>query len=47
MQEVITLVVFVVFSTLVFREEKLGWNHWVGFGLVLGAVFFVYAFNNK
>lgn len=42
MQEAITLVVFVAFSLLVFREEKLTWNIWVGFGLVGLAVFFVY-----
>jgi uncharacterized protein (DUF486 family) len=42
MQEVITLGVFVVFSICFFREERLTWNIWVGFGLVLLAVFFVY-----
>ena len=42
MQEAITLVVFVGFSVVFLREEKLGWNHGVGFALLLGAVFFVY-----
>jgi uncharacterized protein (DUF486 family) len=42
MQEVITLTVFVGFSVVFFREEKLTWNIWVGFALVLLAVFFVY-----
>ena len=42
MQEVITLAVFVVFSVCFFRQERLTWNIWVGFGLVLLAVFFVY-----
>ena len=42
MQEAITLVVFVVFSVLFLPEEKLKWNHGVGFALLLGAVFFVY-----
>ncbi len=42
LQEVITLVVFVGFSLVFFREERLTWNIWVGFGLVLLAVFFVY-----
>jgi uncharacterized protein len=38
-QEVITLLVFVVFSVL-YLGETLRWNHLVGFGLVgLGAVF--------
>ena len=30
-QEVITLVVFVVFSTLAFKNETFRWNHLVGF----------------
>jgi len=42
MQEAITLVVFVAFSVLFLPEEKLKWNHGVGFGLLLAAVFFVY-----
>ncbi len=42
MQEVITLAVFVIFSVCFFRHERLTWNIWVGFGLVLLAVFFVY-----
>ena len=42
MQEVITLVVFVAFSVIFLPEEKLKWNHGVGFALLLGAVFFVY-----
>ena len=42
LQEVITLTVFVVFSVAFFRNEKLTWNIWVGFALVLLAVFFVY-----
>ena len=41
-QEVITLCVFVVFSLCFFREERITWNIWVGFALVLLAVFFVY-----
>ena len=44
MQEVITLVVFVCFSLVAFPDHKIAWNHWVGFGLVLAAVFFVYYF---
>src|SRR5688500_8081200 len=41
-QEVITLCVFVVFSLCFFRQERITWNIWVGFALVLLAVFFVY-----
>ena len=42
MQEVITLGVFVAFSLVFFRDERITWNIWVGFALVLLAVFFVY-----
>jgi uncharacterized protein (DUF486 family) len=42
MQEVITLGVFVAFSIVFFRNERITWNIWVGFALVLLAVFFVY-----
>ena len=41
MQEVITLLVFAVFSVLYLREE-LRWNYIVGFVLVIAAVFFVF-----
>lgn len=40
-QEVITLVVFIVFSVLYLKEE-LKWNYIVGFILLLAAVFFVF-----
>jgi uncharacterized protein (DUF486 family) len=43
MQEVITLVVFVIFARL-FLHEKLTWNYYVAFALILGAVFFVFYF---
>jgi uncharacterized protein (DUF486 family) len=42
-QEVITLVVF-GFFTVFYMREKLHWNDVVGLGLVLGAVYFVFAF---
>jgi uncharacterized protein (DUF486 family) len=41
MQEVITLVVFCVFSVF-FLKEELKWNYLVGFALILAAVFFVF-----
>jgi len=41
MQEVITLVVFAVFSVL-YLNEKFRWNYIVGFFLILLAVFFVF-----
>lgn len=40
-QEVITLVVFAVFSVLYLKEE-FRWNYLVGFGLMALAVFFVF-----
>jgi len=40
-QEVITLVVFCVFSIL-YLKESLKWNYIVGFAMILGAVFFVF-----
>jgi uncharacterized protein (DUF486 family) len=41
-QEVITLVVFTLFTTLLFKNEALRWNHFVGFGLLVAAVFFIF-----
>lgn len=41
MQEVITLVVFCFFSVF-YLKEGLKWNYLVGFGLMIGAVFFVF-----
>jgi uncharacterized protein (DUF486 family) len=40
-QEVITLVVFCVFS-MVYLKEDLKWNYIVGFLMMIGAVFFVF-----
>jgi uncharacterized protein len=40
-QEVITLVVFSVFS-VVYLKEQLRWNYLVGFGLMVAAVFVIF-----
>ena len=40
-QEVITLVVFCLFS-VVYLKEGLKWNYLVGFGMMVGAVFFIF-----
>ncbi|MCC7260582.1 MAG: DMT family protein [Alphaproteobacteria bacterium] len=40
-QEIITLVVFVVFSTF-YLGETLRWNHLVGFALIALAAFFIF-----
>ncbi len=44
-QEVITLVVFAVFSMLAFHA-KFHWNHAVAALLLIGAVYFVFGFEN-
>lgn len=41
-QEVITLVVFTLFTTLFFRGEALHWNHFAAFGCLILAVYFVF-----
>lgn len=41
-QEVITLVVFVVFSTLAFKTESFRWNHLLAFILLIIAVYLVF-----
>ncbi len=40
-QEVITLVVFSVFSVL-YLKEGMRWNYFVGFALIIAAVFFIF-----
>ena len=40
-QEIITLVVFAVFSVF-YLGEKLAWNHLVGFGFIVVAAFFIF-----
>ena len=40
-QEVITLVVFSVFSVMYLREQ-FRWNYLVAFGCIVGAVFFMF-----
>ena len=40
-QEVITLVVFAIFSVL-YLKESFRWNHFVGFAFLVGAVFFIF-----
>lgn len=42
MQEVITLVVFLIFSLLVFKGVQFKWNHMVSFLLLIGAVYFAF-----
>lgn len=42
LQEVITLVVFVVFTTFIFKNETLRLNHLIGFCFLILAVFFIF-----
>ena len=41
-QEVITLVIFTVFSTYFFNNETLHWNHLAAFLCLILAVYFVF-----
>lgn len=41
-QEVITLIIFTVFSTLLFKGESLHWNHVAAFVCLIAAVYFVF-----
>jgi uncharacterized protein (DUF486 family) len=41
-QEVITLVVFTIFTLIAFKNEQLKWNHLVGFTLLVFAVYFIF-----
>ena len=42
MQECITLVVFTVFTVVLFRGEQLHWNHLAAFVCLVAAVYFVF-----
>ncbi len=42
LQEVITLVVFLIFSLFLFKNETFRWNHFVGFLMLIGAVYFIF-----
>jgi len=41
-QEVISLLVFTVFTMIAFKNEVIKWNHFVGFGFLVLAVFFIF-----
>lgn len=41
-QEVVTLIVFVVFSLLFFKNESLRWNHLLGMCFLVLAVYFIF-----
>lgn len=41
-QEVITLVVFSIFTLIVFKHQTFKWNHIVAFGFIILAVYFMF-----
>ncbi|MDE5569002.1 MAG: DMT family protein [Muribaculaceae bacterium] len=41
-QEVITLVIFTLFTVLIFKGESLHWNHFAAFCCLVMAVYFVF-----
>ncbi|HEX8575685.1 MAG TPA: DMT family protein [Flavobacterium sp.] len=41
-QEVITLVIFVIFSLVFFKNETFRWNHAIGFCFLILAVYFIF-----
>ena len=42
LQEVITLLVFTIFTLIAFKNESFRWNHLVGFVFLILAVYFVF-----
>ncbi len=42
MQEVITLVIFIFFTLIFFKDTHFRWNHMVSFLLLIGAVYFAF-----
>ncbi len=42
LQEVITLVVFVGFTLIAFKNETFRWNHFIGFVFLVLAVYFIF-----
>lgn len=41
-QEAISLIVFTLFLIFVVKSEKLAWNHFLGFGLIILAVYVIF-----
>lgn len=41
-QEAISLTVFMLFIVVFFKQESLKWNHFVGFGCIILAVYFIF-----
>lgn len=41
-QEVVTLIIFTIFTVVFFKGESLQWNHFAAFGCLVLAVYFVF-----
>jgi len=41
-QEVITLVIFIVFSLIFFKNESFRWNHFIGLCFLVFSVYFIF-----
>jgi len=41
-QEAVSLTVFVLFSLIFFKDQKLAWNHIAGFLMIIAAVFVIF-----
>jgi uncharacterized protein (DUF486 family) len=41
-QEALSITVFLIFSVVFFKSERLAWNHFVGFLLIILAVYFIF-----
>lgn len=42
LQEVITLIIFMIFSLVVFKNIRFTTNHFIGFGFLVVAVYFIF-----
>lgn len=41
-QEALSISIFLIFTVIFFKSEKLAWNHFVGFAFILLAVYFIF-----
>jgi len=42
LQEAISISVFLIFTIVFFKTERLAWNHFVGFAFIILAVYFIF-----
>lgn len=41
-QEALSITIFLIFTLIFFKTEKIAWNHLVGFGFLILSVYFVF-----